>query len=224
MSVEYLNLAPMEFGQKAAPRKMLRTGPIVDVPVASDPLYRHMSVSQLRKRVNELRKSVAPATSKMDRPALVKELANLEAAEKAAKTVTGADMITKEQDKIMVGLKSDLRTQKLAMKAAVSKKKAAEEKEAKKAEKADKKAAKEVAKAEKAAKKAAPAKEAPKPKEAAPAVPALVVSDKKAKKAAPAKEAPKPKRAVSAYAKFVGEKMKAGMSMKDAAAAWKAQK
>jgi len=223
MSVEYLNLAPMEFGQKAAPRKMLRTGPIVDVPVASDPLYRHMSVSQLRKRVNELRKSVAPATSKMDRPALVKELANLEAAEKAAKTVTGADMITKEQDKIMVGLKSDLRTQKLAMKAAASKKKAAEEKEAKKAERAAKKAAKEVAKAEKAAKKAT---------KAAPAVPALTISDfmsdkaSKAKKAAaaPAKEAPKPKRAVSAYAKFVGEKMKAGMSMKDAAAAWKAQK
>jgi hypothetical protein len=155
MSVEYLNLAPMEFGQKAQPRKMLRTGPIVDVPVASDPLYRHMSVTKLRKHVRTLRKAVAPATSKMDRPALVKELANLDAAVKAQNAVEGADMITKAQDKMTMELKSRLRAQKVKMINAASNKKADEEKEAKKAEKAAKKVATAAAKAAKAEAKAA---------------------------------------------------------------------
>lgn len=55
---------------------------------------------------------------------------------------------------------------------------------------------------------------APAPVAAAPPAPAAP---------APAKSG-KTKRAPTAYAKFVGEKMKAGGSMKEAAAAWKAQK
>lgn len=92
---------------------------------------------------------------------------------------------------------------------------------------------------------------APKPraKKTAPEAPAVVLAPGEATKVvlkksakvtpaepvaaappAPAAPAPAPakagktKRAPTAYAKFVGEKMKAGGSMKEAAAAWKAQK